>query len=1076
MPKCREVMISALLVLLGSSMATLGISLPVPQGTFPMAVNERGEIAGHCVNSILVAHGFIRDARGRITVFDAPSAGSQQRQGTFASDINNSGTIVGHYIDANRVHHGYVRQPNGALTALDAPGAGTGLQPPHIGHPELLSGQGTLATSVNDAGLITGYFIDAKNVRHGFLHDNSGAFLTFDVPDSGGTYPESINNSGEITGSYSDPPIISDNGREHSYRSGAVHGFLRDPGGEITTFDVKGAAYGFWDGTYPQSVNDGGIVVGTYDHTEIGFIRDAQGVFTSFNAPESSIHPAGSSGAGRISACYLAAKRAEHGASHSQNSDAGASTPVAPGPGRYQGDICQNFAEGATLVGEYGDARGLNHGFVRGPNGALATFDAPADVHSIVIDSVSPIVAGATHSISIKGRHFGNYSSATDSSEGRVALLGEAIGRACQDDATPGGNEYETLRVARWTDSEIVVTGFSWPPKGICPFHAGDTVTIGVWNAQTGSGPANFKLTVGSTSKDRAPPHIAWVTPVYPGATQKFVIKGEGFGTHPVDHDSAYLTIWNETSTWLGEREDPNPGPVPHPDGFEPVTIKTGRWTPNEIEVTGFGGDYGKNQWTINGGDHITLSVWNPQTGAGPATFEVTVASKSPIVVVPRITSISPLTARAIQTILIQGQGFGTHPPSTSETTQFLQVSDETAKWTAGRAGQNAYSVWLNVSHWTDSEIELTGFAGAYGSDNRKLNAGDQIKFEVWNAQTGAGPAVINAEIGRATNANPPQANSAPPKPGATAATVSVPAYQPWTFTEINLRAGDSFTVAAEGTIRTNQAGAIASPDGTPPDCRVAGEVHVPFIAPELPCWSLLGRIGPQGAIFEVGSHANLVAGNSGQLYLGVNDNFFGDNSRAWTAHVTANSTSQVALATDCANAGNAHGLIQIVSGTGTFAKVDEAHKSISVVPGSLLQGTVALRVINGGPGFAVAPLIQTPSWSDHETSWSSIGYLPPGESQFTAQVNITAPVQPGAYHILFAFQLETNGGSVASATSWVRYKNIWNDGNDIADFNSSQIQQAQQTGCAINRWLTETGIQPIYVPADATTVNVVTR
>jgi hypothetical protein len=314
------------------------------------------------------------------------------------------------------------------------------------------------------------------------------------------------------------------------------------------------------------------------------------------------------------------------------------------------------------------------------------------------------------------------------------------------------------------------------------------------------------------------------------------------------------------------------------------------------------------------------------------------------------------------------------------------------------------------------------------------------------------------------------------PKPGAIATTVSVPAYQPWTFTEINLRGGDTFTVAAEGTITTNVAGATASPDGTPPDCRVAGEVHRPFVAPELPCWSLLGRIGPQGAIFEVGSHANLVAGNSGQLYLGVNDNFFGDNSGAWTAHVTANSTSQVALATDCANAGNAHGLIQIVSGTGAYANVDDAHKSLSVVPGSLLQGTIALHVINGGPGFAIAPLVQTPSWGNHETSWSLIGYLRPGESQFTAQANLTAPVQPGVYHILFAFQLETNGGSVASATSWARYKNIWNDGNDIADFNSSQIQQAQQTGCALNPWLTETGIQSIYVPVDAITVDVAAR
>src|ERR1035437_2781882 len=169
--KYRMLTGGALLVVLCLSMRTFAISLPVPQGTFPTAINEHGEIAGYCIDSIAVAHGFVRDARGHITVFDAPGAGSRQRQGTFVSDINNAGTIVGYYIDSNRLHHGFVRDPSGAFTSLDAPGAGEGLQPPVMGHPELLSGQGTLDTSVNDGGTITGYFIDAKNVRHGFLRN-----------------------------------------------------------------------------------------------------------------------------------------------------------------------------------------------------------------------------------------------------------------------------------------------------------------------------------------------------------------------------------------------------------------------------------------------------------------------------------------------------------------------------------------------------------------------------------------------------------------------------------------------------------------------------------------------------------------------------------------------------------------------------------------------------------------------------------------------------------------------------------------------------------------------------------------
>jgi hypothetical protein len=50
-----------------------------------------------------------------------------------------------------------VRSPSGAITTFDAPGAGTG------------AGQGTLPETPNLFGVITGQYIDASNVHHGFL-------------------------------------------------------------------------------------------------------------------------------------------------------------------------------------------------------------------------------------------------------------------------------------------------------------------------------------------------------------------------------------------------------------------------------------------------------------------------------------------------------------------------------------------------------------------------------------------------------------------------------------------------------------------------------------------------------------------------------------------------------------------------------------------------------------------------------------------------------------------------------------------------------------------------------------------
>ena len=169
----------------------------------------------------------------------------------------------------------------------------------------------------------------------------------------------------------------------------------------------------------------------------------------------------------------------------------------------------------------------------------------------------------------------------------------------------------------------------------------------------------------------------------------------------------------------------------------------------------------------------------------------------------------------------------------------------------------------------------------------------------------------------------------------------------------------------------------------------------------------------------------------------------------------------------------NTHGTIQIVSGTGAFARVTSQSKLVRVSAGAALQGSVTLHVLNQGPGFAIAPLVQTRSWDDPQTSWKQIAVLRPGEATITAQVNQRAPLDGGTYHDLFAFQLEKSGGNVASGTNWPRGQDVWNDGNDVAQFDSSQILQAQKFGCVVDSWLTQEGPRLLYVPADAITIEV---
>ena len=158
---------------------------------------------------------------------------------------------------------------------------------------------------MNDEGTISGYFIDAKDVRHGFLRDKLGTFLVFDAPGGGDTVPESINDSGEVAGTYDDPPTIVNNIHFHSYSSGAVHGFLRDANGKISLCDLPLADNAPWEGPHPQTVSDDGAVVGWYGGNRDVFIRDAHGAYTTFSIPEPPISPIGSIGQEEITACYV---------------------------------------------------------------------------------------------------------------------------------------------------------------------------------------------------------------------------------------------------------------------------------------------------------------------------------------------------------------------------------------------------------------------------------------------------------------------------------------------------------------------------------------------------------------------------------------------------------------------------------------------------------------------------------------------------------------------------------------------------------------------------------------------------
>jgi hypothetical protein len=67
--------------------------------------------------------GSARVSHNNITTFDVPGAGTGAGQGTIPSGMNPWNAITGWYIDANNVNHGFVRSPNGSFTTFDPQGS-----------------------------------------------------------------------------------------------------------------------------------------------------------------------------------------------------------------------------------------------------------------------------------------------------------------------------------------------------------------------------------------------------------------------------------------------------------------------------------------------------------------------------------------------------------------------------------------------------------------------------------------------------------------------------------------------------------------------------------------------------------------------------------------------------------------------------------------------------------------------------------------------------------------------------------------------------------------------------------------
>ncbi len=158
--------------------------------------------------------------------------------------------------------------------------------------------------------------------------------------------------------------------------------------------------------------------------------------------------------------------------------------------------------------------------------------------------------------------------------------------------------------------------------------------------------------------------------------------------------------------------------------------------------------------------------------------------------------------------------------------------------------------------------------------------------MEWYQKAAGLGSKEAQARLAQPADAQPK--GSAPAAALGGTIKLRVPGTQAWTDTGIDVNSGDTVHVGTAGSVTPAKERGIPaqSPDGSAPNCAAFGQNPAAYPAPQLPCWSLIARIGPNSPILAVGTKRVLKITTPGRLYFGINDNGVQGNSGVWTALV----------------------------------------------------------------------------------------------------------------------------------------------------------------------------------------------
>ena len=305
------------------------LDVPNASDTAPRGISSSGEIIG-VYSDNTGGHGFLRDPNGMIKTFDDPN-------GFQTSPLAvNSGLIVGNYVSnqlnpfGEAVEPGFIRVDKGAFSEILPPSA---LE--------------VFPTAINPAGVVVGWTVQTDSNRDSFIRRPDGTItvLTFGSVES---QINAINPAGQTTGSY----LLEPGGLDFI-------GFLRQPDGSVTTFNVLNA-----NRTFPFAINARGQIVGfsqdLVTNSSHGFLRDVDGTITIIDYPGAmSTGVFGIDSRGRVAGNYSISP--SEGGVFVRDVD-GTFTNIEVPASEFTGVVGMNPR--GEIVGTFGDANLRTHGWL----------------------------------------------------------------------------------------------------------------------------------------------------------------------------------------------------------------------------------------------------------------------------------------------------------------------------------------------------------------------------------------------------------------------------------------------------------------------------------------------------------------------------------------------------------------------------------------------------------------------------------------------------------------------------------------------------------------------------------------